>query len=87
MIPARISCPDTWTLEYSGYLMTTHNQSGRTAECVVSDPETVYIHIKVASTNGTLLYHTEANRNGLQCPPLIMVTCVQCALSSESTSY
>ena len=29
MIPARVSCPASWTLEYSGYLMTEHYSQHR----------------------------------------------------------
>ena len=42
MIPARLSCTSTWTLEYSGYLMSeryTHHRSS--TECVDKSPEAV----------------------------------------------
>ena len=66
MIPARISCPDTWTLEYSGYLMTEYKHNGRTsAECVDKDPETV--PGEVANTDGSMFHLMEATCNGLQC--------------------
>ena len=59
MIPARISCPDTWTLEYSGYLMTQHKNHGRTsAECVDKDPETVLG--EVADTCNATAWHLTA---------------------------
>ena len=81
MIPARISCPDTWTLEYSGYLMTAYKgHAGRTsAECVDKDPETV--PGEVANTDGALFYQTEATCNGLDCPPYVAekeLTCAVC---------
>ena len=43
MIPARMSCPNTWTLEYSGYLMTVYKGSGgrTSAEWVHKDTERV----------------------------------------------
>ena len=81
MIPARISCPVTWTLEYSGYLMAgKKSHYGRTsAKCVDKDPETV--SGEVANTNGVLFYHTEATCNGLECPPYVAekeLTCAVC---------
>ena len=81
MIPACISCPVTWTLEYSGYLMTEYKgHAGRTsAECVDKDPETV--PGEVANNNGGAFIHTEATCNGLQCPPYVAgkeLTCAVC---------
>ena len=83
MIPARISCPDTWTLEYSGYLMTEHYNNphaGRASpECVDKDPETV--PGEVANTNGAHFCHMEASCNGIQCPPYVPekeLTCAVC---------
>ena len=83
MIPARISCPDTWTLEYSGYLMTEYKGSeGRTsAECVDKDPETV--PGEVADTNGALFQFTEATCNGLECPPYVAEKELTCAVCTK----
>ena len=83
MIPARISCPDTWTLEYSGYLMTDYkSHPGRTsAECVDKDPDTV--PGEVANTNGALFYHTEATCNGLDCPPYVAEKELTCAVCTK----
>ena len=69
MIPARISCPDTWTLEYSGYLMTAHDsEKGRqSATCVDKDPKTV--PGEADHTRGTRFQHIKATCNGIQCPP------------------
>ena len=83
MIPARISCPDTWTLEYSGYLMTGYRgHFGRTsAECVDKDPETV--RGEVANSDGVLFYHTEATCNGLECPPYVAEKELTCAVCTK----
>ena len=82
MIPARISCPDTWTLEYSGYLMTEYKGHGRTsAECVDKDPETV--PGEVADTNGVVFLHTEAACNGIQCPPYDAEKELTCAVCTK----
>jgi len=42
MIPARTSCPDSWTQEYTGYLMSEHSHPARqtsTYICVDEAPE------------------------------------------------
>ncbi len=73
MIPAKASCPPSWTREYYGYLMTefmglSSNIRGRTMfECVDKDQDS--IPGSAANTNGVLFYHTEASCNGLPCPP------------------
>ena len=39
MIPAHLSCPPTWTLEYCGYLMTAHKSHHRhSTACMDKDP-------------------------------------------------
>ena len=83
MIPARISCPDTWTLEYSGYLMTErYDHVGRTsAECVDKDPESVCGEMQDA--NGALFCHTEATCNGLRCPPYNAEKELTCAVCTK----
>ena len=69
MIPAKITCPKTWTTEYQGYLMTERYSHRRNAvyECVDKDPES--IPGSIANKNGALFYHVQAQCNGLLCPP------------------
>ena len=83
MIPARLSCPSSWTQEYYGYLMAersnpVHNRS--TFECVDQSPQSV--PGSIADTNGALFYHTEVKcSRGIPCPPYDAqkeVTCVVC---------
>ena len=83
MIPARISCPATWTLEYSGYLMTERKTyHGRTsAECVDKDPETV--SGEVTGTGRALFHFTEATCNGLKCPPYVTEKELTCAVCTK----
>ena len=79
MIPARVSCPDLWTLEYSGYLMTqgvSHHRSS--AVCVDKDPETVSGEI-----NGVLFYNIEATCNGIECPPYVAEKELTCAIRTK----
>ena len=85
MIPARLTCPDTWTQEYTGYLMSTSHHYGRTNhyrtsfECVDGDPDS--IPGTAANMNGARFFHTEASCNGMPCPPYDPqkeLTCVVC---------
>ena len=42
MIPAKTQCPSTWTLEYSGYLMSDYRGHAPTMyECVDKNPDSV----------------------------------------------
>ena len=68
MIPAKASCPTSWTREYYGYLMTegmAHHRSYY--ECIDKDPES--ISGSHANTDGALFYHVEASCTGMACPP------------------
>ena len=84
MIPAKASCPPTWTREYYGYLMSSNSQyrdHKRTMfECVDADQES--LHGTHATTDGTFFYHVEAACNtGLPCLPYIsnkQLNCVVC---------
>ena len=87
MIPAKATCPSSWTREYYGYIMTeyvgAHNNNirGRTMfECVDADQES--LPGSHPNTNGALFYHVEANCNtGLPCPPYDQnkeLNCVVC---------
>ena len=80
MIPARLTCPSSWTREYYGYLMADYRGHYRTMfECVDHSPQSV--PGSAANTNGALFYHTEVKCNGIPCPPYDTqkeVTCVVC---------
>ena len=80
MIPARLTCPSSWTREYYGYLMANHHIFYRTMfECVDHSPQSV--PGSVTNTDGALFYHTEVKCNGIPCPPYDTqkeVTCVVC---------
>ena len=80
MIPARITCPSSWTIEYKGYLMAPyHDQKNTVYECVDENAESV--PGSSANTNGALLYFTVSTCTGLPCPPYVnnrVITCVVC---------
>ena len=82
MIPARLSCPNTWTLEYSGYLMSENRiYYRRSTECVDKNPES--IPGSVSNTNGALFYHMEATCNGILCPPYVAEKELTCAVCTK----
>ena len=68
MIPGRFTCPDTWTVEYSGWLVADYHGYHRTMHiCLDKTPETV--PGAAADNDGALFYHVEADCNtGLPCP-------------------
>ena len=81
MIPAKASCPLTWTNEYYGFLMAAYKNHGRSKfECVDKDMDS--LTGAGVNTNGALFYHTEATcSTGLPCPPYNdhqEVNCVVC---------
>ena len=79
-MPARLTCPDDWTTEYRGYLMTSHAERYRqSAVCVDEYPEGVCG--EEDNTGGALLYHMVAGENGLDSPPYSKheeLSCVVC---------
>ena len=82
MLPAKTQCPSSWTLEYSGYLMTTSHGHRRTMfECVDRNPEAV--PGRASDDNGAFFSHTEANCNGLPCPPYDPQKELTCAVCTK----
>ena len=68
MIPAKASCPTSWTKEYDGYIMSERfNFYRRMFVCVDRVQES--IPGTEAATGGALFYHTEADCTILPCPP------------------
>ena len=82
IIPARLSCPNAWTLEYSGYLTSGHKGHYRTSTvCMDKDIEAIAGSAK--NINGARFYTMEANCNGIQCPPYVPekeLTCAVCTI-------
>ena len=82
MIPARLSCPNTWTLEYSGYLMSKYREYYRSsAKCVDKNPEAV--PGCASDTNGALFHHMEASCNCILCPPYLAEKGLTCAVCTK----
>ena len=82
MIPARNVCPTSWTKEYDGVLMSSHNGHYRSMfECV--DREAESVPGSAANMDGAFFMKVEATCNGLPCPPydpqkeLLCVVCTK----------
>ena len=84
MLPARMGCPSSWTLEYTGYLMSEYKNGGHYRsmyECVDKTPDT--IPGSAANTYGALFYHTEATCHGLPCGPYNSEKELTCAVCTK----
>jgi len=85
MIPAKTRCPSTWTLEYSGYLMSEasrYSHHSRTMfECIDKNPDTV--PGGSSRTDPAFIYHVEANCNGKACPPYDPQKELTCAVCTK----
>ena len=84
VIPAKISCPKSWTQEYYGYLMTEYYKNNRNAlyECVDYSPDVIPGSAK--DTNGALFYFTEAACGyGLPCGPYVAKRAVTCTVCTK----
>ena len=83
MIPAKASCPATWTREYYGYLMAGHESESRTSFVCV-DRAMESLPGSRANTNGAVFYHTEASCSiGLSCPPYNTYKELNCVVCSK----
>ena len=83
-IPAQYNCPDGWSLEYNGYLMSELERADRQRKdtiCVDRDAEA--IPGLQADTEGAVVYLMRASCNGLPCPPYNNDTVLSCAVCSK----
>ena len=82
MVPAKTSCPTSWTKEYGGYLMAEGKNNGRsTFICVDSAFESA--PGSQGHAPATDLYHVEAACNGLPCPPYVNYKELTCAVCTR----
>jgi hypothetical protein len=88
MVPARTDCPDdSWTREYSGYLMTNSDVSSgfHRTKFICVDREAEVVPNSATNADGALLYHVRVAGCGneiLPCPaydPQKELTCVVCS--------
>ena len=83
MIPAKYSCPSSWTREYHGHLTAERIAlaNNKAFECMDASPENV--PGGEGDHNGALFYYSKARCGGLQCPlyneryPLTCAVCTK----------
>ena len=83
ILPGRNKCPNGWTLEYDGYLMSAHyGHTGRTqAVCVDKDADGVPGSISDDGGSSMLWYTIQASCGSLPCGPYVQgreITCAVC---------
>ena len=82
-VPAQYTCPNGWSIEYNGYLMTEfekRNRQRKNTLCVDQDAEAV--PESEANTDPAVVYLKSANCDGLPCPPYnnnMALPCVVCS--------
>ena len=83
MVPARISCPSSWTREYYGYLMSEHrSRHGRSLfQCVDRAMEPV--HGSQGHRHAGHFYHVETTCNSMPCPPYVTYKELTCAVCTR----
>ena len=75
-------CHESWTMEYSGYLMSSYHGSNAASEYVCVDENPEKRHGGHKDQNGKLFYKVEAACGSLPCPPYVNgreLTCVVCS--------
>ncbi len=83
MIPAKATCPKSWTREYYGYIMTSYYHLSRTRfECVDKDQESI-AGSAGGGTDGFRFQHAEASCSGLPCPPYEPTKELNCVVCSR----
>ncbi|XP_053374037.1 uncharacterized protein LOC123530928 [Mercenaria mercenaria] len=82
-LPGRNICNDGWTLEYSGYLTSGHENDQATTEFVCLDGEPGFIGGGPSNANGKLFYFVEARCGSLRCPPYVNGRELTCAVCSK----
>ena len=81
MIPAKVNCPSGWTREYYGYLMSAYRGRDKRIQYTCVDKSLSIIPGLGAYNNNAVMYHVEANCNGLDCGRYIAekeLNCVVC---------
>ena len=87
MIPARTQCPDGWTSEYVGYLVSEHALSSSTnprhrSNYVCWDEAPEVTAVNVTNQNQAVIYTVEVQCGSLPCSDYISgreLTCVVCS--------
>ena len=82
MVPAKSSCPPSWSMEYYGYLTTESDHHHRSSfNCVDVNPEVV--PGTGADSNGALFYFVSSTCTGIACPPYENGRILSCAVCTK----
>nr|CAB3262724.1 uncharacterized protein LOC100182309 [Phallusia mammillata] len=84
MIPSRETCPDGWTIEYTGYIMTGgHSDTKHSSSHICVDDTPQAIPATQGNQNGAYLYVAEIGcAHNIPCEPYVSgreITCVVCS--------
>ncbi|XP_071136751.1 uncharacterized protein [Mytilus edulis] len=83
MVPGKINCFEGWHKEYSGYLMSEHEDSSRSpSEYICVDERLESVPGGDGNRNEGIVYPVEAVCGSLKCPPYVSgreLTCVVCS--------
>ena len=83
MIPGKSKCYDGWTLEYSGYLMSSHIAHPQATDYYCVDKDAEDLDGAVTMEGGLLLYFVEARCGSLRCPPYVNGREFQCVVCTK----
>jgi N-acetylated-alpha-linked acidic dipeptidase len=85
MVPAKWTCPLSWTREYYGYLTTEHHTHHRSSyTCIDYFPEIIPGTLRPIHSPGlTLIYYTVTDCLGFQCPPYQNSRILSCAVCTK----
>ena len=83
MIPGRLTCPDTWTVEYTGWLVADRNNGNRAIFICLDKTPDATIKTSTSSPESARMHHVESacSSTGLPCPPFDAtkeLACVVC---------
>lgn len=83
MIPAKITCPPSWTLQYSGFLTTNSDDFNSASDYVCLDDNPQYIEGSRDNRDGKLFYPVHARCGALPCPPYVDNAYLRCSVCSR----
>ena len=82
MVPAKTSCPTSWTREYHGYLMSAHRLDSSRSSFVCIDGAYEPVQGGQGHRSNGHLYHVKAVCGTMPCPPYVNYKELTCAVCS-----
>jgi len=82
MVPARTQCPDGWTSEYTGYLVSERNYSTKKRSSYICWDEAPDVAVGGIAQNQALIYPVEVQCGSLPCSVYVSgreLTCIVCS--------